>query len=121
MDCVLVYSYNFRTRIVDLLFELLLVPTVDCPLNRACRYAVNPSNSLIANVPSVFTYEPVFEPLRVTSVRPYSLKPFAKDPPAIETLVTLAFYIEMINSSVFRDVLNITPVGIVMYQTMRPA
>ena len=61
------------------------------------------------------------QPLRVTSVRPYSLKPFAKDPPAIETLVTLAFYLEMINSSVFRYVLNITPVGIVMYQTMRPA
>ena len=99
MDCVLVYPYNFRTRIVDLLFELLLVPTVDCSFNRACRYAVNPSNSLIANVPSVFTYEPVFEPLRVTSVRPYSLKPFAKDPPAIETLVTLAFYLEMINRS----------------------
>ncbi len=116
---MLVYSYNFRTRIVDLLFELLLVPTV--PLNRACRYAVNPSNFLIANVPSVFTYEPVFEPLRVTSLRPYSLKPFAKDPSAIETLVTLASYLEMINSSVFRDVLNITPVGIVMYQTMRPA
>ena len=63
----------------------------------------------------------VDQPLRVTSVRPYSLKPFAKDPPAIETLVTLAFYLEMINSSVFRDVLNITPVGIVMNQTMRPA
>ena len=54
-------------------------------------------------------------------VRPYSLELFAKDPAAIETLVTLAFYLEMINSSVFRYVLNITPVGIVMYQTMRPA
>ena len=96
MDCVFVYPYNFRTRIVDLLFELLLVPTVDCPLNRACRYAV-----IIANVPTVFTYEPVFEPLRVTSLRPYSLKPFAKDPSAIETLVTLAFYLEMINCPVF--------------------
>ena len=54
-------------------------------------------------------------------VRPYSLELFAKDPAAIETLVAPAFYLEMINSSVFRGLLNITPVGIAMNQTISAA